>query len=60
MNRTFESIDRTAEELRPNYQADLQEEKRRQAAPKMPSKDTPLRGHLHIDSRFQAYADAAK
>ena len=60
MNRTFESIDRTAEELRPNYLADLQEEKRRQAAPKMPSKDTPLRGHLHIDSRFQAYADAAK
>lgn len=60
MNRTFNSIDRTAEELRPNYQADLQEEKRRQAAPKMPSKDTPLRGHLHIDSRFQAYADAAK
>ena len=60
MNRTFNSIDRTAEELRPNYQADLQEEKRRQAAPKMPSKDTPLRGHLPIDSRFQAYADAAK
>lgn len=60
MNRTFDSIDRTAEELRPNYQADLQEEKRRQAAPKTPSKDMPLRGHLHIDSRFQDYADAAK
>ena len=60
MNRTFNSIDRTAEELRPNYQADLQEEKRRQAAQKTPSKDMPLRGHLHIDSRFQAYSDAAK
>ena len=60
MNRTFDSIDRTAEELRPNYQADLQKEKRRQAALKTPSKDMPLRGHLHIDSRSQAYADAAK
>ena len=60
MKRIFDSIDRTAKELRPNYQADLQKEKRRQAAQKKPSKDMPLRGHLHIDSRFQAYSDAAK
>ena len=60
MNRTFDSIDRTAEELRPNYQADLQKEKRRQAAQKALSKSLPPRGHLHIDSRSQAYADAAK
>lgn len=60
MKRIFDSIDRTAKEFRPNYQADLQKEKRRQAAQKKPSKDMPLRGHLHIDSRFQAYSDAAK
>ena len=60
MNRTFDSIDRTAEELRPNYQADLQKEKRRQAAQKALSKSLPPRGHLHIDPSFQAYSDAAK
>ena len=60
MKRIFNSCDRMTEEFRPNYQADLQKEKRRQAALKTPSKDMPLRGHLHIDSRFQDYADAAK
>ena len=60
MYRIFDSIDRMAEEFRPNFRAELQEEKRRQAALKTPSKDMPLRGHLHIDSRFQDYADAAK
>ena len=60
MNRTFDSIDRTAEELRPNYQADLQEEKRRQAAQKILSNAMPIKGHLYIDSHFDAYSDAAK
>ena len=60
MKRIFNSLDRMTEEFRPNYREELQEEKRRQAALKTPSKDMPLRGHLHIDSRFQAYADAAK
>lgn len=60
MYRIFDSIDRMAEEFRPNFRAELQEEKRRQAAQKALSKSLPPRGHLHIDPSFQAYSDAAK
>ena len=60
MKRIFNSLDCMAEEFRPNYREELQEEKRRQAAQKILSNAMPIKGHLYIDSHFDAYSDAAK
>ena len=60
MYRIFNSIDRMAQAFRPDYQAELQEEKQRQADQKMTPQVAPLRGHMHFDSSSQAISDAAK
>ncbi len=60
MYRIFNSIDRTAQAFRPDYQAKLQAEKQRQAAQKMTPKKAPFQGHLQFNLGTLSHSDAAK